>query len=536
MNNKRNYNYSYLALILAGVALVATLLTWIAKIAISNQLLLSLQLYADNIDIALQISLVLAVISAAAYAFMEPDSVREFMGRRQARYGANLAFTIIFFVGIVIIANSMVYSADTPIKVDLTEGKENTLSPEMTRALDSLPAKMTATAFYSAQISDIDARELLQSMKASAGGNFDYTFVDPNAKPVAAKAAGVTGDGKIALEMNGRTEVADYADEGEVLLAMVRLLNPEDRTVYFLIGHGEADIDGNGDRTMTRLKETLENKNYTVKTLNLLAENVIPADAKAIIVAGPTAPVSANEVKLLVKYVLQGGALLVMQDPIPLTNFKDAIDPLANALEETWGLRLRNDLIADTASTTWYDAVGASMDALHAITRTMNQFTVMRYARTIEIIEREGILQSPLLQTIPASWGETDFTPLTATNTLPNYDEASDTLGPLILIAAAENADGLGRVVVVGNSAFATDQYFDGYGNGDLLVNSIDWAVGQEDAIGITPKPQITRTLKLPTDANGAPNANMLSLIQISLLCLIPRRNSRLRRLRLGHP
>ncbi len=518
MNNGRNYNYSYLTLALAGVALIVTLLAWFAKLAIGNGFLLSFN--PDTVDLTLQISGMITVISAAAYAFMEPDAVRDFMGTRQARYGANLTVMTLAFVGIIIFANSIVYSADNPLKLDLTESKENTLSPELTRALDTLPAKLTATAFFSSQASDIEARKLLQSMKASAGGKFDYSFVNPDANPVAAKAAGVTGDGKIALEMNGRTEVADYADEGEILLAIVRILNPENRTVYFLIGHGEADIEGNGDRTMTRAKETLESKNYTVKTLNLLAENKIPADAKAIIIAGPTKPVSANEVSLLVNYALHGGALIVMEDPTAINDFGDAIDPLANSLSQIWGLRLRNDFVVDTANTSNVgDVIGTNMDFNHPITRTMNPTLppIMHLARSIEILPREGVTQSALVQTSLGyrSWGETDFTPLKDPSAALAFDEGTDAAGPVVVAAAIENANGLGRVVVIGNSFFADDQGFDVYGNGDFFVNSVDWAVGQEDTIGLTPKPQIPRTLKLPS-------ANVLLLIQAGLLCLIP--------------
>jgi hypothetical protein len=76
--------------------------------------------------------------------------------------------------------------------------------------------------------------------------------------------------------MNGHKEIADYADETELLRAMNRLVNPEARTVYFLTGHGERDINASGTTGMSRALETLQNKNYTVKTLNLMAETASP--------------------------------------------------------------------------------------------------------------------------------------------------------------------------------------------------------------------------------------------------------------------
>ena len=94
--------------------------------------------------------------------------------------------------------------------------------------------------------------------------------------------------------------------------------------VYFLTGHGERDIEQAGETSMTRAKTTLESKNYTVKTLNLLAENQIPEDASLIVIAGPLQPVSEEEVQLLKDYLASGGSLIVMEDPTALTEFGDA--------------------------------------------------------------------------------------------------------------------------------------------------------------------------------------------------------------------
>ncbi len=72
--------------------------------------------------------------------------------------------------------------------------------------------------------------------------------------------------------------------------------------------------------------------------------------------------------------------------------------------------------------------------------------------------------------------------------------------GPLILAAAGENSATTGRVVVFGNSVFATDQAFDAYGNGNIFVNSVDWAAEQEDLINITPREQTQRSFIPPSN------------------------------------
>jgi len=516
MNIKPQNRTSIIALIVALVALIVTLFAGIINILIKMG-----SFTPDNTEpfrLALQISAALVVLGIATYAILEPESVRNFLTGRQARYGSNVFVITLAFIGIVFIAN---YVVETNSKIkeattwDLTENKVNTLSPELTAAMENLPGEMTATGFFSQTPKD-SARKLFDKMKAASNGKFDYSFIDPVSDPVAAKQAGVTGDGKIVLEMNGRTEIAAYADESEILTTMNRLLNPEARTVYFLVGHGEHDINGTGDTAFSRARETLEKKNIIVKTLNLLAENIIPADARAIIVAGPTKQLTPNEVSLLNNYALHGGSLIVLEDPIPLTDYGDSPDPLADTLDSTWGLRLRNDFVVDTASQSVENAIGAAPDASHPVTANLTLVTIMPYTRSIEILARDGFTQTPLMQTSSNSdsWGETDFTPLQGNTTAISFDPAADVAGPVVLAASSENQSG-GKVVVIGGSTFATDPGFDAYGNGDLFVNAVSWAAGQGQTYDVTPKDTTQRTYNPPSQIGGI-------LITLGSVCGIP--------------
>ena len=44
-----------------------------------------------------------------------------------------------------------------------------------------------------------------------------------------------------------------------------------------------------------------------------------------------------------------------------------------------------------------------------------------------------------------------------------------------------------GRIVVFGDSDFATNEYIEIYRNRDLFVNSVNWLVGDSDAITVRP-------------------------------------------------
>ena len=54
---------------------------------------------------------------------------------------------------------------------------------------------------------------------------------------------------------------------------------------------------------------------------------------------------------------------------------------------------------------------------------------------------------------------------------------------------AAENTPAVkARMVVVGNSDFAANPYFDTQGNGNLFMNMVSWLAQEEDLISIRPK------------------------------------------------
>ena len=122
----------------------------------------------------------------------------------------------IAFIGILIVGNVLAYQNPVTI-ADLTEDKVNTLSPELSAALKTLPEKITATGFFAQTSSTESAEQLLNNIKAASNGKFEYQFINPDRDPQTARDAGVTGDGKILLQMGERKEIAAFASETEIL-------------------------------------------------------------------------------------------------------------------------------------------------------------------------------------------------------------------------------------------------------------------------------------------------------------------------------
>jgi ABC-type uncharacterized transport system involved in gliding motility auxiliary subunit len=401
------------------------------------------------------------------------------------------------FVGILLVVN-IIFLQNPGTPLDLTEDKQNSLASVTLDTLNALPESVQATAFFTTQTPSDTARKLLENFKNHSNGKFTYSFIDPDQNPLAANQAGITGDGKIYLQMGSHHEIVALAAEQDLTSGLVRLMNPGQKTIYFLTGHGERDINTAGNSAYTAAKTALEAKNYTVQGLNLIATNKIPSDAAVIVVAGPTKPISAAEQTLLQDYVSKGGALVVMEEPTPLTQFGNSPDPLAAYLAANWGISFDNDIVIDTNTSQPLYAVAATYGT-HPITEKLQGLvSFFPSARSLSIGSNLTNKPTALIATASSAWGEIDFASLQA-NGQVSFNSSIDFAGPLTLAYAVSDTTSNSHIVVFGDSDFATDAFFGQYANGDMFINAIDWSAGQAQLLNLNSPTAISRTLVLPS-------------------------------------
>jgi ABC-type uncharacterized transport system involved in gliding motility auxiliary subunit len=475
---------------------------------------LGLYIVYKQFNLGIQVALGFIVVGLAFFAMMDPQRVREVFTGRQVKYGSNALIMGLAILGILIIANYLVYNHNE--SWDLTQDKQNTLTQETIDMLAALPENVTAEAFFSSSSSPDSARAILNQYKAESNGKFDFVVIDPVKNPVAAQNANITTDGTVVLRMGDRMEPVSYPSEEQIDIALVKLINPQSRSVYFLTGHGEHDITASDQENgLSSLKSMLESKNYSVAGLNLLLENKIPEDASVIVIDGPQKPLSQTEVDLLKNYLEKGHALILMQDSIAQYKIGEFADPLAEYITPAWGLVFNNDLVVDLSSNTATVAIGnPSTYGASPITANMgNLVTVFPVARSISATPVDGVTQIDLVSTSNQSWGEMSLEDLE--NSSAQYDEGVDFIGPLAIAYTGENSITQARLVVFGDTDFSVNGYFSAYGNSDILVNSIDWATGQENLISLTPRTTTERVLVTP-------KVYTLGLIFLMIIIIIP--------------
>jgi ABC-type uncharacterized transport system involved in gliding motility auxiliary subunit len=331
-----------------------------------------------------------------------------------------------------------------------------------------------------------------------------------------AQAAGISQDQSLEIIMGDRQEVITVINERELTGAIIRLTSGEIRSVYFLTGHGEYDPDGTDESSYSQAKQALESKNYQVATLNLLAEGEIPEDSDLLVIAGPSVPVTEDEVALIAAYLEQGGALIVMVEPELSVDTPEVDHPLYTYLEESWGVTLGNDIIVDKQGQTGLEAVSFEYGA-HPITQRMESvMTIYPTARSLALVEGgvEGVSPIELVTTAPfdTSWAETDLDALAEGTVEPNEEE--DIPGPVTIAVVADNFQNGSRLVVFGDTDFASNLAYLVQRTGAMFVNSVDWATNQETLIDLTPRTPTQRFIFPPFPSY----VNLVLLVAVFLL------------------
>jgi len=454
-------------------------------------------------NVYVQASLAVGLLGLAVAILLDPATIQSWAGRRQARYGGNVLLMVVALFGILLVANYLV-SKNTK-QWDLTANKVNTLAPETIQALQTLTGTVKAIGFYTASFasSQTTAKNLFEQYRVASGGKFTYEFHDPTGDPALANQYKITSDGTTILLMNGNQESITFASEDQIDGALVRLQHPAKRKIYFLTGHGEHAEDDTANTGLSNVVGLLTNQNYVVAKLDLSVTTTVPSDAKAVVIAGPLVPISSIESDLLQVYLEQGGSVVEMQDPLIQTQTPvTATEPFVNYLAQSWGVKLDSDVIVDE-----YNSVSgqplfptnSKYGSSSIVSRLQNIKTVYPVARSVTIPaagkEVTNTTYSTLVSLDPAAWGETNMTELNQASG-PALD-ASDVQPPLQVAVTAQNSTTKARLVVFGDSDFASNQFYAQGANANLLVNAIDWATADETLINVTPRTPTQLTIQL---------------------------------------
>jgi len=406
---------------------------------------------------------------------------------------------------------------------DWTANGRHTLSAASVSLLQQLDEPITITAF--ARDSELSA---MRKHIAELVGRYQHhkadinlRFVDPDMEPDEVRAEGISLDGELVLEYQGRKQHVQALNEQEISNTLQRLVRAADRRVLFLEGHGERNPLGAANHDLGALGEQLRNKGFILGTLNLSASPELPQDAAVLVIASPQVDLFPGEARLLQQYVEQGGNLLWLAEPGGLHQ----LEPLAAQL----GIRFQPGTIVDpTTQLLGIDnaAFAVVVDyPAHALTRDLTSVTLFPFAAALDTgAITEPWQATPVLRTVPRSWSET--------GTLKGsiQFDATDIGGPLTLglvlersipTAQSENAAAPSRqqrVAVLGDGDFLSNTYLGNGANLELGLRLINWLSHDDTLLHIPPKTTSDSGLVLTPTLSALLGLGFLFVIPAGLL------------------
>ncbi len=200
-------------------------------------------------------------------------------------------------------------------RIDLTPQARYSLSERARAVLDGLPAEVRIVAFLRSQ----DPRNLMiEDMLRQAAAHsprLRVEVLDVNRSPALARQYGVDSYGALVVESEGRRRSLSNPNEDGLTAALLQVTRQQRRTIGWLMGHGEGDLESlDRTRGFSTARTLLEHEYYDVRPVSLLGDEV-PPEVEVLVVAGPQKDLLADELSALDRYLQRGGHALVMLDP-----------------------------------------------------------------------------------------------------------------------------------------------------------------------------------------------------------------------------
>jgi ABC-type uncharacterized transport system involved in gliding motility auxiliary subunit len=415
----------------------------------------------------------------------------QWLKARQTKYAAYATTYILVVLAVVVVANFLANRYNR--SYDATSNKRYSLSQETKKLVDGLKQDLTITYFN--QSSHFSQGRDLMDEYSALSSKVKVKFVDPDKDPEVARAAGVSTVPVATVTIGDRTEKASDVSEEGITGALIRTIKNNTRTVCFVTGSGEHQLDDDSRDGLSQLKGVLAKDSYETQSIDLVTQSGVPASCTAVVVAGPTHNYEQPEVDALKTFVENGGRAFFMLDP-PLQMGPTTIADNAalTGLLSSWGVTPDKNLVLDLNPIGQIAGLGPQEPLVTSYSASQPIVSGMRGTATAFPITQSLTIASNGKNTVDQLFSSSTSSLATTNLSSPRVDpnDPHNKKGPLVLAAAGSYETGKensqGRFVVIGSSIWASNRFLRFNGNQDLAANAINWLCSDEDLISIRPK------------------------------------------------
>jgi hypothetical protein len=433
---------------------------------------------------------------------------------------------VVATLGLTALANLAVVLHDAHF--DLTREGIFTPSRQAETVVDRLSRDVTLTYFYQSQ--DQQGRRAKDMVEVLGRRNprLHVRTVDPDKQPTVANNYGVRIYNAAVLENDGRRIQVMSTDENQIALGILRVTRERVTTACFIEGHNEYPIEnfefhthfegiaghshGEGASAIVqmrahgvgRLRRALESLGYDARKIVTATLTSIPADCAVVVDVNPRTTYLPGESELLLGYLSQGGAAILMYD------LGFVLEPGLLAGLRTVGVVVEPDIVIDPLDhySTDPEFVAVPVYEPHPITGGL-ALTFFPGVRSLTLLPPPpGVKSTPLFLSSPESYTR-PVTPVAERQ--PDRERAAHPAaavqgkpGRRPLAAALEGAwPGAGpgsrpfRLVVVGDGDFASNSFLPYMANSDLALAMVRWAAREEQTPTVAVRMPVPRLVLL---------------------------------------
>jgi ABC-type uncharacterized transport system involved in gliding motility auxiliary subunit len=475
------------------------------------------------------------LVCVGLYTLTQWREIGRSFQKRETKLGAMMSISVAAVLAILIGINWAVTRRDK--RWDLTAAASYTLSDQTIKVLSNLKTPVKVLVFDTPGGFQRFRDSL--TMYTTASPNLQVEYVDMDREPARAREYAIVAPGTVVMEYNGRREKVLSEREQELTNTLIKVTTGRQVKAYFVQGHGERDSAGNDRPGYASVVEALKRDNYTVGTI-VLAQSPegVPADASVLIIAGPKADYLQPEVDAIRTYLRKGGKALFMLDPPVGESARMA--PTLEALLKEWGITLGHDLIVDISGMGQLLGTGPDTPVVasypqHQVTQNFDLLTAFPLAQSVKGVAGTELglaLTENVINTSERSWSEADLKSIATGGKVSLDEKSGDQRGPITIALSLamdapdaspsapagasgdKPADGAKpgdkpaeapkkpqmRIMVVGDSDFASNAAAGVQGNADLFVNMNNWLTQQEDLISIHARDAGDRRVTMTAD------------------------------------
>jgi len=461
--------------------------------------------------------------------------------RKQLVQSSTLGAGVVLVAALVLLGNYFAWKYHQ--RFDWTGSKLYTLSEKSLNVLKALDKDVEAVVFMRpSEELFAPTKELLERYGA-ASPRVKVRVVDPDkslaetqkvAQQYGLKNANVVvfDDGKdrrvvetadlaefdySGMQMGESPRMTGFKGEQRFTGAILELEEAKKPKILFTSGHGERSLDGFDQNSLSQAQDLLGKDNFDLESWPSLGKTAVPDGTDLVVIAGPTSGFTQPELDVLNAYLAKGGRLLAMIDPT--LSGSTLVDTGLRAFLAGYGVKLGDDIVVDPSNPLPFfgaETIFTSSYGDHAVTKSLQQAqvpSVLALARSVSKGEApKGYEVVDLVKTSADGWAETNLADLRAVKkdpvdgagpvTLavavepageapkPPVEEDEEAAAPPKPAEPAKDADAAPkpRIVVFGDSDFASNAQIANAGNATLIADTFNWLVQRQQALGIAAK------------------------------------------------